>query len=372
MRDVFRFRARARARGRPHTQATLLSVALVAATAGGCDPSSGPAAGIRVEREATLAYPDAAFADGALPPMAAADDRGRVYLLAGSPPRILVYDSTGKPGVDARDGGVSLGQPTHFTAEPDGTLGIFDRARRGLVVLRPGGAQHRVGLPQPPQGERIALSGLGAIAIFGQMRQEEGTIEYRLAQVSGPREQVLGRLERPLPSVVEYQGCRVSHIRQRLFERQIVWDERDGMLAAVFGPEYRVERFQNGSPVDTLAREVPARPVNPAMAAREVGENVRFSAGEAECRATRDEVAASQGWAETIPAIADLRIAPGGEIWVLRGAARGERAGVDVFDADGAFLGSLPEGTPFPGAFTGADSFVARDKDGLSRYRIVR
>lgn len=348
-----------------------LSVPAVALTS--CRvPGAASASGLRVEREGLLEYPPAAFADGALPPMAAADDAGRVYLLAGSPPRILVYDSAGSARVDARDGGVSLLQPTHFTAEPDGTLAIFDRARRGLVVLRPGGAQHRVALPQPPQGDRVALSGLGAVAVFGEMRAATGTIVYRLALVAGPREEVLGRLERPLPSIVEYDGCGVSHIRQRLFERQIVWDERDGLLAAAFGPEYRIELFRAGQPVDTLSREVPPRHVNEAMAAREVGDDIRFEAGSSVCSASKDAVAASQGWAETVPEIADLRIAPGGDVWVLRGAARGERPAVELFGADGSFLGALPEGTPFPGAFTGPDAFVARDERGLARYRIVR
>jgi hypothetical protein len=335
-------------------------------------PGADPASGLRVESEGLLEYPATAFAEGALPPMAAADDAGRVYLLAGAPPRILVYDSSGTPAVDPRDGGLSLSQPTHFTAEADGTLGIFDRGRRGMVVLRPGGAQHRVALPQPPQGNRVALTGLGAVAVFGEMRQEAGTILYRLARVVGSREEVLGRLERPLPSVVDYDGCGVSHIRQRLFERQIVWDERDGLIAAAFGPEYRIELFRDGAPAGTLTREVPARTVDEAMAAREVGDDVRFDAGASVCSATRDAVAASQGWAETVPEIADLRIAPGGEVWVLRGAARGEAQAVEVFGADGSFLGALPSGTPFPGAFTGADGYVARDERGLARYRIVR
>ncbi len=352
---------------------TLATLGLAALALASCGlPGGTPASGLRVERTALLEYPPAALAPGALPPMATADDLGRVYLLAGSPPRILVYDSAGTAAVDARDGGVSLGQPTHFTAEPDGTIGIFDRAQRGLIVLRPGGAQHRVGLPQPPQGERIALAGFGAFAVFGELRSAEGRIHYRLTRVDGTREEVLGRLERPLPSIVEYQGCGVSHIRQRLFERQIVWDERDGILAASFGPEYRIERFRDGQAVDTLTRDVPPRPVNEAMAAREVGEDVRFEAGTAVCRGSKDAIAAAQGWAETVPEIADLRIAPAGDIWVLRGAARGEVPAVEVFAADGTFLGALPDGTPFPGAFTGPDSFVARDERGLATYRVVR
>jgi hypothetical protein len=103
-----------------------------------------------------------------------------------------------------------------------------------------------------------------------------------------------------------------------------------------------------------------------------IGEDVRFDAGAGVCTATKDAIAASQGWAETVPEIADLRIAPGGDIWVLRGAARGEAPGVEVFAADGRFLGALPEGTPFPGAFTGPDTFVTRDETGLAKYRVVR
>jgi len=360
-------------RGHGWTLTTLATLALAMPALAACGlPGGTPASALRVERTAVLEYPPAAADRGALPPMATADDLGRIYLLAGSPPRILVYDTAGSPGVDARDGGVSLGQPTHFTAEPDGTLGIFDRARRGLIVLRPGGAQHRVGLPQPPQGDRIALAGFGAFAVFGELRSAEGLVRYRLARVDGSREEVVGRMERPLPSIVEYEGCGVSHIRQRLFERHIVWDERDGLLAAAFGPEYRIERFRDGQPVDTLARDVPPRAVSEALAAREVGDDVRFEAGTAVCRASKDAVAAAQGWAETVPEIADLRIAPGGDVWVLRGAARGEVPAVEVFAADGTFLGALPEGTPFPGAFTGPDSFVTRDERGLATYRVLR
>ncbi|MEN8376675.1 MAG: hypothetical protein ABFS34_14615 [Gemmatimonadota bacterium] len=345
-------------------------LALLSCQAGA--PASARASGLRVERVATLEYPPSALAEGAPAPLAAADDGGRVYLLAGAPPRLLVFDSAGASTVEPRGAGVSFQLPTHFTAEADGTLGVFDRGQRGLVVLRHGGAQHRVALPQPPQGERVALDGLGAVAVFGDLDTEAGTVLYRLAMVTGPRERVLGRLERPLPSVVEYDGCGVSHIRSRLFERQIVWDERDGLVAAAFGPEYAIELFRGGQPADTLRRDVPARPVSTAMAAREVGEDVRFQAGPSTCSATKEAVAAERGWAETVPHVTDVRISPAGEVWVQRGAARGEVPAVEVFAADGGFLGGLPAGTPFPGAFTGPDSYVARDEQGLARYRIRR
>lgn len=80
------------------------------------------------------------------------------------------------------------------------------------------------------------------------------------------------------------------------------------------------------------------------------------------------------GMAATLPAIRQVRVGPDGSLWVQRFAVKGDTALVDVFEPDGTYAGTLPEGTLFPAAFlpNGDPVFVARDDLDLSRVEIWR
>jgi hypothetical protein len=78
---------------------------------------------------------------------------------------------------------------------------------------------------------------------------------------------------------------------------------------------------------------------------------------------------------ETTPAIRDIRLAEDGTLWVERfepGTPAAGRSGtIDVFDASGAYLGSLPGGTRFPILLLPDDRVALAEKDALDVERLV-
>jgi hypothetical protein len=67
-------------------------------------------------------------------------------------------------------------------------------------------------------------------------------------------------------------------------------------------------------------------------------------------------------------------VGPGGEqrtLWMQRFAVRGDPATVDMFAANGTYLGTRDAGTPFPDAFYPDGRFVATVKDDLDLDHVV-
>lgn len=73
-----------------------------------------------------------------------------------------------------------------------------------------------------------------------------------------------------------------------------------------------------------------------------------------------------------LPALDRLAVTPGGRVWARRAALRGEEAAIDVLDATGEYLGTLPPGAPFPIAFLSEDRLLAKETDELDiEYLVV-
>jgi hypothetical protein len=113
------------------------------------------------------------------------------------------------------------------------------------------------------------------------------------------------------------------------------------------------------------------------MARATIGDAMRVvsAGGERVCDA--GEVVEKRGFAPEVPPIADVVISPAGEIYLQRWAPEGEDRAVDVLTQDGAYLGTLVPGFPFPEGFLGEDRIVVTEQDELDLasvavYRIRR
>lgn len=56
---------------------------------------------------------------------------------------------------------------------------------------------------------------------------------------------------------------------------------------------------------------------------------------------------------------------------VRRNALRGEQRSIDVLDPEGRYLGTLPEGSPFPIAFLSPDTLITEETDELDVEYLV-
>ena len=92
----------------------------------------------------------------------------------------------------------------------------------------------------------------------------------------------------------------------------------------------------------------------------------------APCNVSVEEMLANHGYSPAIQLIRGVKISPAGELWVLRAsAADGSDAALDVFDREGEYLGTLPQGTPLPVVFLSEDRVWFAETDALGVQRLV-
>ena len=84
------------------------------------------------------------------------------------------------------------------------------------------------------------------------------------------------------------------------------------------------------------------------------------------CTIPADEVVAQRGFADVVPAVRQLAGTPDGGVWVQRGYGKEGRV-IDVFDPSGAYVGTLPAGTPWPAAFVDGETILVTTEDDLGR-----
>lgn len=157
-----------------------------------------------------------------------------------------------------------------------------------------------------------------------------------------------------------------------IFSPTLQWDARDGRILANKTIEYVIDLYEGGRYAASIRRDLPPRAGTRELALRHVGEDFKIMMGEfGDCRVSADKVVAAQGYADFLPAIGRLRIAPDGTIWVQRYGIKGETPPIDIFSPGGEYMGTLPEGAPFPVAFLPGDRIAAIEEDEFEVQRVV-
>lgn len=78
-----------------------------------------------------------------------------------------------------------------------------------------------------------------------------------------------------------------------------------------------------------------------------------------------------QGFAPYLPMVKRLAYAPDGTLWVQRYTVAEEPQPVDIFDPDGRYLGTLPDGSPFPVGLLPDGRILVSEKDQMDVERVV-
>lgn len=304
----------------------------------------------------------------------AADDEGRLYALDRGGSRVIVFSpdgsyihSLGRSGGGPGEFGMALA----MVVAPDGRVAVFDGAKQRLVWFARDGAV----LPEQE---------IGAPFFGGYMRQTDAGLLYdHRAGGTGPamsgvalraNDSTVALVEREDPPTkpIQLESCGMGFTGMpRIFEPSISWDAKGTRLAAATMADYEVRLFDGGDELRRIRRDVPLRTATADLAARDLGEGmrVRTDGGVRICRP--DEVVEQRGFAPVIPAVGRLAIDREGGIWVQRRAVQGEDRPIDVFAADGTYLGTLSADTPFPAAFLHDGRYAAVVSDELDVSRIV-
>jgi len=140
-----------------------------------------------------------------------------------------------------------------------------------------------------------------------------------------------------------------------VFTPTLAWSSNGGLTAATKQLPYQVDLFRGGRWVQSLRRAIPPKATTTEDVARlhPDGMTVRFGGGGG-CTIPVSEIMDKQGVADALPQIRSLTLDPQGRVWVERYTFADEPDLVDLFGADGRYLGTMTGKGP-PLGFVGAD-----------------
>ena len=308
------------------------------------------------------------------------DTDGNLYVLDTSAKRVVVFDAE---GTHLRTMGGEGGGPgeTRFPfalgVSPSGVASVLDISKRGLVRFGPDGAildEMRVTFPY---GGGPLIDRGGSLVIPAQeLDTESATFTDLLLAITGTDTLRIVSHVRPAGGTISLESCgmRIQGMAP-VFSPTMRWSPSEDGVAVTTTADYDIAFYRG----DTLTRVV-RRPIEPVRATREaaaasVGDGMRVAAAGAVRVCDSEEVVEQRGIAATIPVIDGLTRGPAGTLWVRRSAGPGAPEPIDVFDRDGIYLGTLPDGSPYPVAVTGDRIATIEtdemDVDRLAVYRIV-
>jgi hypothetical protein len=302
------------------------------------------------------------------------DARGNLYILDSPGNRVLVFDgggsfirSMGRSG----SGPGELGIPAGLVVSQDGSVGVVDFAKRGLVRFDTAGGPLPL-MPLPPRYFGGAIRTAGDIMIL-PARQPVGDVGTdALLRIDGGDTAMIA-LKPPSPmKAIELPSCGMGFSGMPpLFTPSLRWAANGERVAVVTGPDYDIALFADGREVRRIRRDIAPAAATEELALVEVGEamEVRTEGGVRRCDPR--EVVEQRGVAATIPAVSSLSLSPDGWLWVLRGGVRDEPKPIDVFDPIGEYAGTLPAGSPFPLLFLPDGRIAAAETDDLDVTRLV-
>jgi len=340
-----------------------------------------------------------------------ADADGDLYVLDRQSHRVVVFGPDGSHLRSMGSEGEGPGElrfPVSFAVRGDGTAAVFDIGKGSMVFFGPDGGvlpQHPFTFyTEPGTLRHFALTPEGYAVARGMAGEDDDLrkIELRawpepsLTETSGaatkgdeagdssrdpggpevtaPDTVILTELRLPNPDMADFGCMRIA--LQPLFTPVVQWDSEGSTLVATSDVSYRVDVFDlDGTHRRSIRRDLPFRIATEAQAVAEAGTGMRMRSSAGTCEATPAEVVEARGYASQIPAIRNVLLAPSGELWVARlipgASADGTPEPIDVFDPTGAYLGTLPEGTPFPLLLLPDGRVAYAEKDALDVERLV-
>lgn len=306
-----------------------------------------------------------------------ADRAGRIYVLDYHAHHVVVFDSTGTfvRTLGGEGGGPGeLKSPFSLSITPDGEVTIFDLGKGALVRFAADGAV----LPEETffhaplnQQRHFAVMASGLVV----STWPEGARLNRLSRFQ--EGDTLHFTEIPIPPVTTalYERCGGGLREPPLFSPEIIWDSQGERVVLNARADYAVDVVEDGRLVQSVRRaQLPARTTR-EIALAELGEGKWMNFGRGRCLIRADEIVDKRGFADTVPLIRNLFLSSEGELWVERrvpGVAHGSL--IDIFDPSGAYLGTLPAGTPFPALLLPGNrvGVVEKDESDVERLVIMR
>jgi hypothetical protein len=278
------------------------------------------------------------------------DASGNLFVLDRSAKRIVVFDSTG--GFVRAVGGPGGGPgemewPMALAVAPDGRAGAYDIAKRALVWFGPDNAiLDQELIAGGFHGGSLHVSDSGLILpwrAWGGDVSDPGRDE--LLRVGGGDTVRLVSVPGAPGKATFFKSCGmgISGIPP-VFWPSLRWAAAGNRVAVTAVAGYDVLLLSGADPTHIVRRPMEPAAATTEAAAREIGDAFRVGTTGGERVCDTDEVVEQLGVADHVPIIAEISAGPDDTWWVRRRDA----AGVDVYAADGAYVGTLPASAPYP------------------------
>ena len=305
---------------------------------------------------------------------------GQVVVLDAGNKRVHLFSESGGAIRSFTRGGGGPGElqfPSSLFIDSVGSIAVHDFGHRALLRFDSSGTY--LGQSAAPSGVFGPIRSDAGAYVFATRRRDAGTEQYTIRLFRAVGSDTMELVEAPIPATrsVLYESCGVSISLPPLFADPPAWDARGGRIATSGPPDYLVRIFEDGSEVRNVRRPIPPQPATQENVLREFGEGEPWTIGNRRCTVPAEELVQQRGFAELVPTISKVALAPDGYLWVQREVIGDQTGPIDIFDDTGEYAGTLPPTTPWPLAFRSSDRMLALETDELDVqsvvvYRIVR
>lgn len=284
------------------------------------------------------------------PELVVVDELGRIVVLDPQAHRVVVLDTLGRVvhQVGRQGGGPGEFQfPVVLTARSGGGWEVLDLGKGARVGFGPDGG---VGPERALDRERHPDGGVyhqPSAEVYRALEVGNTGSTYRIVRDTT----TLLTLTAPGKGFVDF-GCVGLNIPP-IFSPRPQFAVSGDRLAVSRQTHYLIDVYDGPRLARSVRRDIPPVPSSREALARLYpdGFRVRFSRP-GECIITLDDLETKLGMAPVVPALRALALAPDGALWVERYTFEDEGPRVDVFSAEGGYLGTLT-GRGLPLGFVG-------------------
>lgn len=314
---------------------------------------------------------------GAHPQTVGTDAAGNIYVLDGREMRVEVFARDGTPiRFQGRKGGGpgELDFAGFLTVHPSGVASVFDYSKRSLVRWGPdGGVLPEIRVDGFFPASPIWLSGDTAVFVQESFAENRRGARVRIA-VAGDTTDLPG-IESPTSGMIQF-SC-VGLNLPPLFSPSVVLGTTGRLTATTHQVPYRIDLYEGTRLARSLRRDIRPEAATVEHVARLHPEGMKISFGEGRsCTVPAEELMEKQGVAASVPLIRAVALGPGNRVWVQRYTFADEPPRLDLFDAEGRYLGTLT-GKSLPLGFIDEDVVLFAEEDadtGVSQvvaYRVM-
>lgn len=264
-------------------------------------------------------------------------------------------------------------RPARVAAAATGAFAVVDVARDRLIRFAADGML----LDETPiRDSSIALTASGYIAhryhfagstFFSDLVRIAGGGTVHLA-ASPPVPQVRYRLS-------DRCGPSPWFINRPFFAPEVTWHAAGGFAVYAQGSGYVLEvvpRDRDGAMVRQVRRDLsPLQTTHARALAAAAEEPVQAMRGGAECEYPAEDIVGARGFHPRIRRVVEITLSPRGDLWVERNGEEVPATRIDVFDAEGVYVGTLPAETPLPLHFLPDGRALLVERDEMDVQRMV-